>query len=73
MGHCAVLSRKVHHGGMRIRGSGGVIKDGIGAGGDNSYSMRTQALIDAGPPWVPTPGFTAYNNQNTYYATGLRR
>jgi hypothetical protein len=29
-------------------------------------------LIDDGPPWVLTPGFTAYNNQHTpYYATGL--
>jgi hypothetical protein len=23
------------------------------------------------PPWGPTPGFSAYNNQQTYYATGL--
>jgi hypothetical protein len=22
-------------------------------------------------PWGPTPGFEAYNNQQTYYGTGL--
>ncbi len=29
------------------------------------------AAIVLRSPWGPTPGFKAYNNQQTYYATGL--
>ena len=47
MGRCAVSVGQGNHGRMMQCG-GGVKEGGIGAGGDDSYSMRTRASIDDG-------------------------
>lgn len=57
-------------------GSGGGKRGGRGAGRKDFYSMRQQTWISYGRPHLPTvvmsptPGAEAYNNQQTYYATG---
>ncbi len=53
MGRCAASAGQGHHGGMMCCG-GGVEEGRIGAGGDNSYSMRTHASIDNGGRGHPT-------------------
>ena len=77
MGHCATSAKLVHHGGMMHCG-GGVKEGRIGAGGDNSYSVRTLTSINDGgcrhpmAAMDPTPGFYAFGNQKTNYVTGLQ-
>ena len=75
IGRCVLLSGRGHHGGdvwQRWQQMGG-----RGTGGDDSYKTKfahqTMMALAAvlRPPWGPTPGFYAYNNQQTYYGTGL--
>jgi len=57
-----------------MRGSSGGRIGGRGAGGDDSYNRKICTWIDHGgrrcPMAAMRPHSQAYNNQQTYYATG---